>query len=109
MDERKRAEARARAGVSTRGVEVAPPVDARTAIVNAAGAETTALIEGLLETHGGTVDVFAAVVEGVMLNCAWHLYANAEGHSDNEFRRAFAKLAGEAAHEVLAQTESPGE
>lgn len=109
MDDRaqRRAEARARAGVSTRGVEVAAPTDARSGIVNATGEGVTALIEDLLGKHGEGVDVFAAVLEGIMLNAAWHLYANAETATPMEFRRAFVALAGEAADEVTRETESP--
>lgn len=98
--ERRRAEARARAGVSTRGVEVVLE-DPRTAIVNATGREITATMEELMAAHGGSVATLALILEGVMLNAAWHLWANAEGTSPDDFRRAFAKLAGEAAHEVL--------
>jgi len=109
MDDRarRRAEARARAGVSTRGVEVVLE-DPRTAVVNVTGREVTALIEDLMARHGGTVGALALILEGIMLNAAWHLWANAEGEDPDDFRRAFAKLAGDAAHEVLeAQKESP--
>lgn len=99
----RRAEARARAGVSTRGVEVVLE-DPRTAIVNAAGRAITTTIEELMAAHGGSVATLALILEGVMLNAAWHLWANAEGTDPAEFRRAFAKLAGDAAHEVLEVT-----
>jgi hypothetical protein len=112
MDERakKRAEARARAGVSTRGVEVEPAIDPRTATVNAAGEATTAMIEDLIEKAGGSVLALSAILEGIMLNVAWHLYANAPDVTGVEFKRTFAKLAGDSADEVVAfTTEKPAD
>lgn len=103
----RRAEARAAAGVSTRGVEVAPPTDPRTTIVNNAGEAVTKVITDLIEANGGSVGVLAAVLEGILLNAAWHLYANAEATTPAEFRRTFNKLSGAAVDEVLAHTESP--
>ncbi|MBY0395654.1 MAG: hypothetical protein K2X91_04175 [Thermoleophilia bacterium] len=78
--------------------------DPRTAVVNATGREVTALIEELMATHGGTVVTLALILEGIMLNAAWHLWTNAQGTDPDDFRRAFAKLAGDAAHEVLETT-----
>lgn len=108
MDDRakRRAEARARAGVSTRGVEVAPPVDPITAITNETGEGVTRVMAEMLEKHGEDARVLAAVLEGVLLNAAWNLWANAVHADADAFRRAFARLAGEAAAEVIKASES---
>lgn len=102
----KRARLRAAAGVSTRGVEVAP-VDRATNLVNAAGQGTTDVIESLLAAHGGTVGALALILEGVVLNAAWHLWSNSTDATPDAFRAAFAKLAMAAADEVLGATENP--
>lgn len=108
MDDRavKRAEARARAGVSTRGVDVAPPVDPITAITNETGEAVTRVMTEMLEKHGGDARALAAILEGLLLNAAWNLWANAVHADANAFRRTFAKLASEAAAEVITTTEN---
>lgn len=106
VDEERRARLRAKAGVSTRGAEV-PEEAPGVSIVNAAGAGTTDLIEALVAGNGGTAAALALVLEGVMLNVAWHLWSNAQGADADAFRAAFAKLATSAADEVLASTEQP--
>lgn len=99
-----------RAGVSTRGVEV-PVESAANVVVNAAGEATTTLIGDLVEKHGGSVGALACILEGIMLNVAWQLWANTGGESSpEEFTAAFLKLAGAAAEEVakeIADTKNP--
>ena len=104
--EEKRARLRMEAGVSTRGVEV-PAVNRATALVNRAGAATTETIEALLAEAGGTVGALALILEGVMLNAAWHLWSNSPDVRPEEFRAAFARLSSAAADEVLGATENP--
>lgn len=106
MDEERRAQLRARAGVSTRGVQP-PPETAALDLVNLAGEGTTDLVAALLAQHGGTAGALALILEGVMLNAAWQLRANALEVEPDDFRKAFAKLASGAVDEVLANTEQP--
>lgn len=103
VNEAKRAAARLRAGVSTRGVEVPALEDPATALTNRTSERTTALIADLLEECDGTAADLAAVLEGLLLTAAFNLWANAleEARDPPAFRRAFAKLAGNAAEEVL--------
>lgn len=108
VNEDKRAIARARAGVSTRGREVPVLEDPQTALTNRASERVTAAITEILEECDGTAADLAAILEGVMLTAAFNLWGNAieEGRDPVAFRRAFAKLAGDAAEEVLKSIEN---